>query len=301
MDYTNILRRAWQITWKHKALWLFGFLLSLFSGGGGTGSSQGVQRTFGAGDRLTMPSIFVIVVLALFFVLFFVVLGIVVRYLSLGALIGMVREAEKTGETSVGSGWRMGWSRFLPLFGIDLVVGIPAAIVSMVLIGIGLSPLLLLLAEQEAVAIGAIGLTVFLMLLVIGFLIVMGLVLSVLGELARRQCVMEETGVFDSIRAGYRIGRENLRHVAIIWVMLFGVSLAYGITMAALAIIGIGVAVVPAAALLAITETVGASLLVGLLLAIPGILILSVLGGVYEVFRSAVWTLFYSELETQPS
>ncbi len=301
MDYTDILRRAWHITWKHKALWLFGFLLSLFSGGGGTGSSQGVQRTFGAGDRLAVPSILVIVLVALFFVLFLVVLGIIARYLSLGALIGMVREAEQTGETSVGSGWRMGWSRFLPLFGIDLVMGIPAAIVALVLIGIGLSPLLLLLAEQDAMTIAAILLTALLMLLVVGFLIVMGLVLSVVGELARRQCVLQKMGVLDSIRAGYQIGRANLRHVALIWVMLFGISLAYGIAMAALAFVGFGVAAVPAAAVYAVTETVGASLLIGFLFAIPGIVALSVLGGVYESFRSAVWTLFYSELETQPS
>ncbi len=301
MDYTDILRRAWQITWKHKALWLFGFLLSLFGGGGGTGGSQGVQQTFGAGDRLAPLSILVIVLIALLFVAFFVVLGIVVRYLSLGALIGMVREAEQTGETSVGSGWRMAWSRFLPLFGIDLVMGIPAAIVALVLIGIGLSPLLLLLAEQEAMTILAILLTVLLMLLVVGFLIVMGLVLSVLGELARRQCVLQRTGVFDSIRAGYRIGRANLRHVALIWVMLLGIGLVYGILTAALAFVGFGVAAVPAATVYAVTETVGASLLVGLLFAIPGIVAMSLLGGVYETFRSAVWTLFYSELETQAS
>ena len=298
MDYTDILKRAWQITWKHKALWLFGFLLSLLSGGGGANSGQGVQQTFGAGDRLAPPSIAAIVLLALFFVLFFAVLGIILRYLSLGALIGMVREAEETGETSVASGWRKGWSRFLPLFGIDLVMGIPAAIVALVLIGIGLSPLLLLLAEQEAMTIAAILLTVLLMLLVIGFLIVMGLVLSVLGELARRQCVLEKTGVLDSIRAGYQIGRANLRHVALIWVMLFVIGLAYGMVTAAMAFVGFGVAAVPAAAVYAVTETVGASLLVGFLFALPGIVILSLVGGVYEAFRSAVWTLFYSELET---
>ena len=29
MDLTYVLRRAWEITWHHKRLWLFGFLVSL--------------------------------------------------------------------------------------------------------------------------------------------------------------------------------------------------------------------------------------------------------------------------------
>ena len=36
MDYSQILKKAWQIIWKHKVLWLFGILASC-----GTASSQG--------------------------------------------------------------------------------------------------------------------------------------------------------------------------------------------------------------------------------------------------------------------
>ncbi len=33
MDYGGILNRAWQITWRYKILWLFGFFLGSGSGG----------------------------------------------------------------------------------------------------------------------------------------------------------------------------------------------------------------------------------------------------------------------------
>jgi hypothetical protein len=208
----------------------------------------------------------------------------------------MVREAEETGETSVRSGWRVGWPRFLSLFGIDLVIGVPAVTVTLLLIGVGLAPLVLLAADEPALTMVAIVLTVLLMLVVAGLLFAGALVLSVLGELAHRQCVMEGKGVLDSLRDGYYVGRENLRHVGLTWLLLFGTSLAFGAITTVLAAVVFGVAAAPAAAVYAATEAVLASVLVGILFAVPGILIFSLLGGVYEVFRSAVWTLTYLEL-----
>jgi hypothetical protein len=42
MELGYVLRRAWEITWRHKVLWLFGFLVSLGTVGRriGTGSSS---------------------------------------------------------------------------------------------------------------------------------------------------------------------------------------------------------------------------------------------------------------------
>ena len=37
MDHTRILGRALRITWRYRALWVFGIILALVSGGGGTG------------------------------------------------------------------------------------------------------------------------------------------------------------------------------------------------------------------------------------------------------------------------
>jgi len=296
VEYTKILKRAWEITWRHKALWLFGFLLALFSGGGGTGGSQGIQYTADPGYRVEPALVLPLVFLVLIFVLVLVVVGIIINYLSHGALIGMVHEVEETGNTSVGSGWRMGWSRFLPLFAIDLVIGIPAAFVAFILIALGLSPLLLVLAQEDALTVLAILLTLFFMLLVIGLLIIMGVVLSLLRKLAYRQCVLERKGVVDSIRDGYRIGRQNLRHVGLVWLLLLGIGIVFAVVVVPVSMAVLAVAVAPAAALYAATEAVGASLLVGAVFVIPAILLLSLVGAVYQVFCSAVWTLTYLKL-----
>jgi hypothetical protein len=41
MDYGWVLKRAWEITWKFKGLWLLGILASCSAGGGGGGNGAG--------------------------------------------------------------------------------------------------------------------------------------------------------------------------------------------------------------------------------------------------------------------
>ena len=297
MNYTRILKRAWHITFHNKALWLFGFLFSLFSSGGGSSTGQGMRYTFDGGDRVLLLPGWAILLLLLSIGLLLLVLGVVLRYSSRGALIGMVREADQTGQTSASSGWRIGWSRFLPLFGIEWAIAIPAVVVMLLLLAIGLSPLVLLAAENRALTIVAIAATVLMMLLVIGLLTAMGLVLSIVGELAHRQCVLENKGVLESIRDGYRTGRQNLQHVGLIWVLLLVLSLAFGAVMVPIAAVVFGLAAAPAAAIYGATESIWSSLLLGVLLAIPGMLAFAFLNGIFEAFKSAVWTLAYEEMQ----
>ena len=47
MDYAEILKKAWNIIWKHKILWLFGLLA-----GSAIGSGQGLSYRFSSQDRI---------------------------------------------------------------------------------------------------------------------------------------------------------------------------------------------------------------------------------------------------------
>jgi len=301
MDYTKIIKRAWEITWRHKALWFFGFLLALVSGGGGGGggggSGQSLQGIVGHGVRVQPIWILAVVLLLLAIALVLIVVSVIIANLSRGALIGMVREIEDNGNTSVRSGWHTGWSHFLPLFAINLIISIPMAVVTFILIIFGLSPLLLLLAQRRILTILAIALTVLLMLLIIGLLILASTALAVVRELAYRQRVLEKKGVLDCIRDGYRMGRENLRHVAIIWLLLFGINLAWGIVAIPIFLLVAAAAAIPAITIYTITEAWAPALLVGIPIGVVGILLLTLLVGIYQVFRSTIWTLTYLELQ----
>ncbi|MHB1319678.1 MAG: hypothetical protein ACYCYF_13765, partial [Anaerolineae bacterium] len=139
MKYGELVQRAAGITWKHKSLWPFGIALALFGGGsvGGSGGN-GVQYTFGSQDigrieRWLPRNWEQVAAAALAFaaaigilVLVLAIASVLVRYTSIGALIGMTAEAEGDGEVSFGKGLRQGWKTLLRVFLIALVVGIAA-------------------------------------------------------------------------------------------------------------------------------------------------------------------------------
>ena len=45
MDYGKVLSRAWEITWRWKALWILGFLAALGRGGGGGNYSYRIDSS----------------------------------------------------------------------------------------------------------------------------------------------------------------------------------------------------------------------------------------------------------------
>ena len=299
MEYTKILRKAWRITWRHKALWLFGFLLALTSGGGGGGGGggRGAQFTSIPGNFVQPAWVLGLVIVLIVIGLVLIALSIIINPLSTAALIGMVEEIEETGDTRARTGWRVGWSRFPRVLAIGLLIGIPTAIATIVLFALGASPLLLLLFERRVLTLVAIVLTAILMLLALGVLIIGGVALSIMGQLAYRQCVLDKKGVFGSIRDAYRLGRQNLRQVGAVWLLLFGVDLATGIVMVPLALAVVAFAAVPGILVYMATEAAPPALVIGLPLVVLGILFLTVLAGIVQVARSATWTLAYLELQ----
>ena len=164
MEYGRVIKRAIDVTWRHKSLWVFGIAAALFGargrGGGGGGGGSGLQYVFSGEDLEKwwerMPSFgwtpppwpqpppfhweelapLIIGALAVLAVVGVVamVLSIIVRYTSLGALVGMVNEIEETEGTSFRSGLGVGWNRLLRLFAMDLIIGIGTFLVVLVIL-----------------------------------------------------------------------------------------------------------------------------------------------------------------------
>jgi hypothetical protein len=229
------------------------------------------------------------------------VLAVVLNNISRGALIGMVREVEETSNTSVRSGWRSGRSRMWSLISIDLITAIPAFIAAMALIALAMAPLLLLLAQRDALTALGILLTVILSLAVVLVLIVGGAALGIVREFAYRQCALEGKGIGRSIHEGYRMVRANLRQVGLMWLLLFGIDLAARVIAFPLVLVGFGLAAGAGAAVYAATHSIANAIVVGIMLGLPALLVMACVGGVYLVFRSAAWTLAYRELPEQSS
>lgn len=316
MDYSKLLTRAFEITRTYRALWLFGVLLALFGGGGG-GFNFGNFGTGGGGGQrggegfptlptIAGPTILLIVGIVACIVIIWLLLSIILRFVSRAALIGLVQELEASQTTpTVRRGFSIGFARFWSLLVIALVVNIPLFIVSFALIVIAALPLIGSLlplissgarrAPGEIVALAVTGMfgSIALLCCVVLFLILVGLVIRPFYEFFVRACVIGKRGALDSIREGYRIVRANPGNVAVLYILVIAIGIGFGLLMIPVALVLIGVPVGAAFAVYLVANSIGAAIGVGALIGIPMLLLMLFIYGLYQVFESAVWTEGY--------
>lgn len=322
MDHLKVLKRAGEITWNYRALWIFGIIVALLAGGV-RGGGGGPQYSLGAEDlrwqRELTPAeippewgrtlIAAGVALACAIV-FLVIASTVLRYVAETALLRMVDDHEETGEKrGVRQGFRLGWSRTaLRLFLLDLLTMLAVGIPFIVLFVLAFAPLLLWITEN--VALGVIGTVaaIGMFFLVVLLAIVVGTVIPLLMYFFRRACALEGLGVGDALREGYGVVRRHLKDVVIMALLMLGVRIAWSLVMLPVVFLLLFLAVLlgglPALMVAGLTslflEGAAPWILAGVLgvpifilvVAVPGLL----LGGLMEVFRSSTWTLTYREL-----
>jgi len=329
MNHMDVLKRALRITWRNRALWVFGILFALTGGGAGSGfrgysfgggdggSSQAsnFQRPwfFRGGDwpfggrlpSIDWPAVAGIIALILMFILVLWIISMIIRYVSDNALIRMVDHIEETGSSdTVGEGFRKGWSRpAWRMFLIDLVVGIPFAIVAIALILLGLAPLLLLTIDAAGVQVLSIILTVGAMLLMIALLVVAGAIIDVLLRIAHRQTALAGTRTIESISSAYRLIRQNLKDIGLIWLLMVAVGIGWGLLMIPVFLVVLilagAVGGIPAALIYTATKSIGWAAAIGAPLGLLTLFApLVFLGGLYAAFSSTVWTLTFRDVQT---
>jgi len=338
MDHIKVLKRAWEITWRYRVLWIFGIILALTTasggyrggGGGGGGGGSGNGNGGSNGDfpplgGLSVPeippqvvTILITIGIVLACVIFILVIAAAVaRYVAETALIRMVDDYEETGEKrGVRQGFRLGWSRTTwRLFLIKLLVGLPTALVFILLFVLASAPLLLWVTGSiPAGVIGTVA-TIGLFFMALFLAIVVGVALSLLEKFFWRACALEELGVIEAIRQGFDIVIKHWQDVLVMWLIMVGVRIGWAVAMILVLIL-----LFPVMILLMIVGGVlgglpallvwgGASLffegavpwilagVVGLpifilVMAVPWLF----LGGLMEVFKSSTWTLTYREL-----
>ncbi len=331
MDHIKVLKRAWEITWRYRVLWIFGIILALTTAhwGGGNNGGQAQYKVsgedFSPGGEFYIPEISPEVVSMLItigiglacVIVLLIVVATIARYVAETALIRMVDDYEETGEQrSVRQGFRLGWSRTtFRLFLIKLLIGLPTALVFILLFLLTLAPLLLWITDSTAPrAIGTVA-TIGLSFLILLLLIVVVTVISLLMKFFWRACALEGLGVIESLRQGFGVVRHHWRDVLVMWLIMIGVGIGWIIAMIAITIVLFPVILL----LIVVGGVLGGlpALLVGGLAslffdgAVPWILaaviggpifILVVaapwifMGGLMEVFKSSTWTLTYREL-----
>jgi hypothetical protein len=266
---------------------------------------------FGDGIRSsTVDTIIAIGIgLLIFFFLLFIV-GRVARYVAEVALIRMVDNYEETGERlTFREGFRLGWSPTAwRLFLIDLVIDLPALIVFGLLFVLAFVPLFLWGTGVTSIGVvGTVAAIGFFFVWVLA-LIVTSTILNLLKLFFRRASAIEKLGVIDSIRRGYRVVREHLKDVGLMWLIMFGINIAWTFVMipvfllaGLLALLVGGMAFFIFAGLGSLLAGGAAPWVIAGVLVIPIFLLIFMVpvgfvGGLRETFVSSTWTLSYREV-----
>jgi hypothetical protein len=316
VNHVNIIKQALKMTWRYRPLWLFGFFLALCggNGGGGGGGNFNFSNSFSGEDfgqfgevpqpPSIEPGVVVALIIGIFcLVVLLAVVGVVIQVVTRTALIGMVRQISRTEAVTVADGWRIGWSRNAwRLFLVGLVIGIPWFVITITLLLLAFSPLVLLFAGDTTLTVIAIAATIVAFLFVLLILIILGVALTLLLDLARRRVVLEDQGVIATIGDTVGMIRRSFKDIILIWLLLLGAGFAWffiallivlPVSLLAAAFVGI----MPAVLVYLLTDSVVGAVIAGAPLALlTFILISTAAGGLYLIFRSAVWTLTYLEI-----
>lgn len=327
MDHLRILKRAWQITWKYRALWLVSLLLVLAGGGvmSGSGSGGGSSASSSGGNserwrgewgkqwgpgmdpaevwQKIAPIVIVIAIIVLALIALGILIGVIsvfVRYVTRTSLIQMVQHFEETGEeTGVGPGLRLGWSRSaFRLFLINLILKLPVALVMVLLIStlVGVAILGFITESGPGIAMGVLVILLIIPVIMLG--IAISVVLGPIIEVAHRACVIEGLGAWEAIVEGFGLIRRNLGATALQWLLLIGLGIAWTIALIPvnliLVILGFIVGGLPAllvggAAAAVLSWPWGLAL--GILILIPFMLLVV---GLPNLALSTLATVFYS-------
>ena len=295
MDISAIFKRAWEITWKHKGLWVLGILANC-SGGGGTQVSSNISRmpqySTGGGEfpqidhwlqgipEETWIAIGIAVVCGM---LLLALIFWVLAAIGNGGLIAGFHMAE-TGETvTLASAFQQGFSYFWKLLVIQLILGIASLVVFVPVIFGG--------ALLSILTFG-IGLICFIPLLCL--LIPLGIALSIYTLLTQIALIVEELDIVAAFQRAWDVFRSNLGEVIVIGLILGIGGFVVGLILA----IPFILMVLPfITGLIVATETstiAGLSVtLIGILFYIPVLLLAS---GIMRTFITGSWTLTYRSL-----
>ena len=263
----DTLKRAWQILWNYKMLWVFAFLLAISGGagnsGGGGGGGSGYSGNFSNPDsspfftdgnapqwvedmsqwaeqnlvplfvteQKALETVIWMVAGILLIAIVFGLLFALVRYPAETAILRMVDDHESKGiKYKFKEAWKLGWNRrAFRLWLVDLVIGTPATGIVLALIGLFSFFALSIARQAETTVLPGI----IIGMLIVGLFFMVFAFVMIVVSLVRHYIVrfaaLEGTGVWESFRLGWRMFKSYLKDNVLMALVLFGVGMAFGI------------------------------------------------------------------------
>jgi type IV secretory pathway VirB3-like protein len=269
MRISNVVREGLRLSVKSKSLWLFGFFLGLGSSGSGGGAPVGSTSSGevpGSGSDLLLIALLVLAT---------VIAGLVMHFVSEGAVIEGVRRVTRGETLTIGEGFREGRTHVVTILLIKLAYIVASAVGAVVL-----AVPCLLVAEltglnELAAILGILAVVAAAPLLV---------TLYIWHAFALRIAVLENRRTGDAIRKARLILHGRL---------LQGLKLMIAALLGTLVIAIVGlVLIAPLGLLIAgLAEMFGPlPIVLGLPLLLPAAAVVVAIIGTYQ---SSVWTIGY--------
>ena len=276
MDYGGLVKRALDIMWKFKYLWIFGFFLEFGSGGGGFGNLPDKLKT-PIGDFFGGISLVSIIIPLILIGLVIFVLFLILYIISQGGLIHCVSRIESGENPTLRDGWNAGVKNFWRILGIGILILIFIFAVMLLTLG----PFVILLIANKTV--GLLSAIIFIPL----FLVLL-IPIILINLYADRVCIIEGKGVFDSIAGAWDMLKSNLGRTLIVTLISIGSTIVYVI---GFLMVGLFLAL-PFIVLGAINLFLGIALGV-----IVGLIYIAVASGAWGTYIDSLWTLAFLEMK----
>jgi hypothetical protein len=299
-NFSEVLARAWKITWKYKILWIFGILAGCARGGGGSssggtgwsGGSNGsgyspfdtseTERIFNQFSEW-LTSHWWVVALIILGVLLLVLLSIFLGTIGrIGLIRGTLQAEEGTEKLSFGELFRGSMPYFWRIFGLTFLIGLIFTLLMLPIILFG---------------VFTAGIGFLCILPLICLFVPVSIAVYLIVELANVAIVKENIKLWDGFRRGWELIRANVGTIIIMGLILLVISFVVGIVIAIPAIMIILPSVLAFGANQAQSFT---PLLIGGLCFVLLLPVMVLASGVLNTFTGVSWTLTYLRLTNKP-
>jgi hypothetical protein len=307
VEYGEIIKQAWRITWRYKALWVLGVFAGVSgcqsggsSGGGGRGGGEGFRDFSSTGmdfDGLSqvpeMLAQLVPLLIALGIVVFMMgVVWLVFGVAARGGLVTAVSEIEEGRQHGLGTLWGAGFKRFWSVLGLEILMSLPVLLVTLVMLYGIFAPLAGSLFAGQAPGAEVVAPIFGSLCVGVPVLIVLSLLLGVLRLIAMRYIMLGGQGAFEAIGNSWRFFRVRIKDTVLMYLVNAGLNLVAGIALAIPAVIISVAAVVPV--VMAASDNNWGAITAPIVIGVVALILLSLLyTGIWGTYTSALWTLFF--------
>jgi hypothetical protein len=308
IDFGQVFSRAWTVTWKHKILWLFGFLAILAGSGNANVSFNGSGYRFGNGDvpryygqlppeiqsivdwanKLDWTTIVAYVSIALALVCVLWLICFILSVIGRGGLIGGILKADFDGTISFREAWTLGRRYFWRILAVKIVSFLTMLVASII---VGVSFVMAIIPLVCCLGIP-------LCLLAIGGI----LFLSLYFYFVQIAIVAENLSIGVAFGKAFNILRDRIGPAFLFGIVTFLVSLGVGLGMLILFVPSVGMFLAAFWPMMIQTGPVSMGLLyAALIIFLVTLPIAWLVQSVLETWRTAVWALAYKRFALPPA